>query len=384
MQDKLTILGNGTSSLVAAIALSNLGIPVDVFSNYPKENDTNLVTFLSTNSLNYLNSIGLDQLSKINNEPINDIECFYINKTNNKKTSLFFSDHKVKPLGTIIANNDLYKILYDQITEIEHIRIITDEILGITFDHPHTNLKMATGETYTAKIIIVTDSQNKCIQKSSTLKLITKDFNQIALSIDAGVMRNSKHTAFQYFTKDGPLALLPINNLRSSFVWSLQNDSEILQYSKKQLETEISKYINLHANNLSINSINQHKLVFNFSKNMTYQNMIFLGESAHKIHPLAGQGFNLTIKDIQTLQSTLSKYASLGYELNHEFIFEDFSNKRLPDNALSSFSTMFMSDYFFSNNPIVNKSIEASFKTLNKVPFIKRKIMMAATGKKVF
>ena len=112
--------------------------------------------------------------------------------------------------------------------------------------------------------------------------------------------------------------------------------------------------------------------------------MIFLGESAHKIHPLAGQGFNLTIKDIQTLQSTLSKYASLGYELNHEFIFEDFSNKRLPDNALSSFSTMFMSDYFFSNNSIVNKSIEASFKTLNKVPFIKRKIMMAATGKKVF
>ena len=78
-----------------------------------------------------------------------------------------------------------------------------------------------------------------------------------------------------------------------------------------------------------------------------------LGESVHTVHPIAGQGFNLTLKDISTLYSVLDRYLSLGYELNHKFIFNDFYKQRIPDNTLFSFSTMFMNDAFISKNNFI-------------------------------
>ena len=98
---------------------------------------------------------------------------------------------------------------------------------------------------------------------------------------------------------------------------------------------------------------------------------------------IAGQGFNLTLKDISALYCILDRYLSLGYELNHKFIFNDFYKQRIPDNTLFSFSTMLMSDAFNTQNNFINNSIEASFKILNRVPFIKKKIMKVASGREI-
>ena len=185
-------------------------------------------------------------------------------------------------------------------------------------------------------------------------------------------------------SSDLPLALLPVNDQRCSFVWSLKDNSDILEYTKEQIEKEIYKYVHMYIDQLNIHSINKHKLVFSFNKNMTYKNIIMLGESVHTVHPIAGQGYNLTLKDISTLYSVLDRYLSLGYELNHKFIFNDFYKQRIPDNTLFSFSTMFMSDAFISKNNFINKSIETSFKILNRVPLIKKKIMKVASGREIF
>ena len=383
MLDKLTILGNGSSALLAALAFSRLGISIDLICNISKKNDTNLVTFLSSFSIKYLSDIGIDQLSDQKYETINDIECCYINKRNNKKTDLKFIDHKIKPLGKIIPNSDLYDLLLLKVRDVKNISIIEDEISDINLDNNKAVVTLSSGKTYHTKLFIFTDSKNKFIHNLNKTELIKKPFDQTALSIDANVKRSNQNTAYQFFTKDGPLALLPVNDQRCSFVWSLKDNSEILDYTKEQIEKEIYKYTHNHIDELNIHSINKHKLVFSFSKNITYKNIIMLGESAHTVHPIAGQGFNLTLKDISTLYSVLDRYLSLGYELNHKFIFNDFYMKRIPDNTLFSFSTMFMSDAFISKNKFINKSIETSFKILNQIPFIKKKIMKVASGREI-
>ena len=384
MLDKLTISGNGSSALLAALSFSRLGISIDLFCNISKKNDTNLVTFLSSLSLKYLSDIGIDQLSDQKYEIINDIECCYINKRNDKKTTLKFTDDKIKPLGKIIPNSDLYDFLLLKLKDIKNISIIEDEISDINFDEGNVIVNLSSGKSYQTKLFIFTDGKNKFIHNFNKTNLIKKSFDQTALSIDANVKRSNQNTAYQFFTKDGPLALLPVNDQRCSFVWSLNDNSEILDYTKEQIEKEIYKYAQTYIDELNIHSINKHKLVFSFNKNMTYKNIIMLGESAHTVHPIAGQGFNLTLKDISTLYNLLDRYLSLGYELNHKFIFNDFYKQRIPDNTLFSFSTMFMSDAFISKNNFINKSIENSFKILNRVPFIKKKIMKVASGREIF
>ena len=384
MLDKLTILGNGSSALLAAVAFSKLGISIDLFCNTSKKNDSNLVTFLSSFSLKYLSDIGINQLSDQKYETIHDIECCYINKSNNKKTELKFKDHKIKPLGKVIPNSDLYDFLLLKAKETKNISIIEDEISDINFDEGNAIVNLSSGKSYNTKLFIFTDSKKKFIHNFNKTDLIEKPFDQTALSIDANVKRSNRNTAYQFFTKDGPLALLPVNDQYCSFVWSLKNNSEILEYTKEQIEKEIYKYAHMYIKELNIHSINRHKLEFSFNKNMTYKNIILLGESAHTVHPIAGQGFNLTLKDISTLCSVLDRYLSLGYELNHKFIFNDFYKQRIPDNTLFSFSTMFMSDAFISKNNFINKSIETSFKILNRVPLIKKKIMKVASGREIF
>ena len=384
MLDKLTILGNGSSALLAAVAFSRLGISIDLFCNTSKKNDSNLVTFLSSLSLKYFSDIGINQLSDQKYEIINDIECCYINKSNNKKTELKFTDHKIKPLGKVIPNNDLYDFLLLKVKETKNISIIEDEILDINLDEGNAIVNLSSGKSYQTKLFIFTDSKNKFIHNFNKTDIIKKPFDQTALSIDANVKRGNQNIAYQFFTKDGPLALLPINVQRCSFVWSLKDNSEILEYTKEEIEKEIYKHAHMYIDELNILSINKHKLEFSFNKNMTYKNIIMLGESVHTVHPIAGQGFNLTLKDISTLYNVLDRYLSLGYELNHKFIFNDFYKQRIPDNTLFSFSTMFMSDAFFSKNNVINKSIEISFKFMDRIPFIKKKIMKIASGREIF
>ena len=384
MADKLTILGNGSSALLTAFALSRLGISIDLFCDLSKKNDTNLVTFLSSFTLKYLNSIGIDQLSLQKYENINEIECCYINKNNNDNSVLNFENNKVKPLGRIIPNNDLFDLLYQKVINAENIKIIKEEIIDIDFNDDQSTISLASKKSFNAKLLIFTDSKNRFVKNLTSNKFIKKSFNQTALSIDANVNRSHLNTAYQFFTKDGPLALLPVNNKRSSFVWSLKNESAILDYSKEEIAKEIYKYSEKYVSQLSINSITKHKLMFSFSKNMYFKNVILLGEAAHIVHPIAGQGFNLTLKDISALCDVIDRYSSLGYELNHKFILKEFSITRIPDNTLFSFSTKFMNDAFFSKNNLINKSVETSFKVLNRLPFIKKSLMMTASGRKIF
>ena len=384
MPDKVTILGNGSSALLTAIALSRLGISIDLFCDLSKKNDTNLVTFLSSFTLKYLYRIGIDQLFLQKYENINEINCCYINKQNNQNTILNFEDHKIKPLGRIIPNHDLFDLLYQKVVDTENIKIIKENIVDIDFNSDQSTISLESKKNYNTKLLIFTDNKNRFISNLSSNKLIKKSFNQTALSIDANVNRSHLNTAYQFFTKDGPLALLPVNNQHSSFVWSLKNGSTILDYSKEEIEKEIYKYSEKYVSKLSINSITKHKLAFSFSKNMYFKNVVLLGEAAHIVHPIAGQGFNLTLKDISTLCDVIERYSSLGYELNHQFIFKEFSKTRMPDNTLFSFSTKFMNDAFFSQNNLINKSVETSFKVLNRLPFIKKSLMMTASGRKIF
>ena len=158
MLDKLTILGNGSSALLAAVAFSRLGISIDLFCNTSKKNDLNLVTFLSSLSLEYLSDIGINQLSDQKYETINNIECCYINKNNNKKTELKFKDRKIKPLGKVIPNNDLYDFLLLKVRDTKNISILEDEISDINFDAGKAIVNLSSGKSYYTKLFIFTDS----------------------------------------------------------------------------------------------------------------------------------------------------------------------------------------------------------------------------------
>ena len=85
-------------------------------------------------------------------------------------------------------------------------------------------------------------------------------------------------------------------------------------------------------------------------KSLFYKNIVLIGNIAHNIHPIAGQGLNLSIKDIALFVKQINKYKSLGYKLNDQMILEEFEMKRKLDNTAYSFGTFSLNGYFSSNN----------------------------------
>ena len=116
----------------------------------------------------------------------------------------------------------------------------------------------------------------------------------------------------------------------------------------------INKHIGKYISSIKIISNEKHKLQFIYAKNLVCKNTVLLGNIAHNIHPIAGQGLNLSIKDIAVFVNQIKKYKSLGYRLNDQMVLEEFETKRKVDNTVYSFGTFLLDDIFSSNNKLVN------------------------------
>ena len=233
-------------------------------------------------------------------------------------------------------------------------------------------------EIFANILILSANDQNLLDYKK--IKFISHDLHQTALSMNVVGEFKKQNQAFQIFTTSGPLAFLPYLNNQASLVWSLKDNSKELHYEKSDLESQINNYFEKEIGTLKIESIETHKLNFKFAKKLYEENTVIIGNIAHNIHPIAGQGLNLSIKDISLFLKIISKYASIGYEVNNRLAFKEFDQLRKIDNAAYSFGTLALDKFLSSKNSLLNMVANMGIKTLEKNSFAKQKIVENATG----
>ena len=170
------------------------------------------------------------------------------------------------------------------------------------------------------------------------------------------------NTATQIFTRSGPIAFLPISSNETSIVCSLDtknkkyNDSDVLNLiSKNNPKYQIQKTLELSSFELSSSNL----------RNYYYQNILAFGDLLHRIHPLAGQGFNMTIRDIKTLSNIIQNRIDLGIQLDSS-ILNDFENETKNKNFLFSNSIDFIYEVFNFDKKIRNKSFNKILKIIGK------------------
>ena len=216
------------------------------------------------------------------------------------------------------------------------------------------------------------------------IDFLERDLEQEALSINIkGDIKNKNH-AYQKFTQDGPLALLPYSKNEASIVWSLKSNSKILLKNNEELTKTITKHINDYVTSINVVNIEKHKLKFLYAKNIFQKNCVLIGNIAHNIHPIAGQGLNLSIKDIALFIKLMVKYKSIGYKLSDQFVLEEFEMKRKLDNTVYSFGTISLNNIFSSNSNFLNFTTRKGLNVLEKSKFLKQLFISSATGKDFF
>ena len=346
---RVCILGVGLSSLTLAKALVNLNIHVDLISQ--KKNikiNENRTIGISENNIEYFNN-NIINIEKIIWK-LKKIEI--LSENLNDEKLLIFEDNK-KYLFSIIKNSKLYELLEKNLLKNKFFKKINKKnFVNLNKDY---------------NLIINTDFNNLVSKKYFSKKIIKK-YNSLAY---VTVMEHDKITntvATQIFTKKGPLAFLPISNSETSIVFSI-NSSNIKR--EENLKDLINNY-NFKYKIKKIRNIETFELKSLSLRSYYDSNILAFGDLLHRIHPLAGQGFNMTLRDIKIISRIIKKKIDLGLPIDSS-INQEFENKTKHKNFIFSNSIDFIYELFNlerkSKNKIISKSIQkiGNYSSINKL-----------------
>jgi len=132
---------------------------------------------------------------------------------------------------------------------------------------------------------------------------------------------------------------------------------------------------------LDVLDMKKYKLNFEYSKKIISKSIVLIGDAAHSLHPIAGQGLNLSIKDIIALKEKIKRFKYLGYSLGNQIILSDFQSERQADNAIFTFATNYLDEILKNRSFLINKLSNFGLISLNKNNLIKNKVIKSATGK---
>ena len=377
------IYGNGLSSKLLALALSRNSFKSLIIADQkPKTKDSNLVTFLSEGSLKYISKVLETENIFPESENIEKLNCEHL--VTKKTTKLEFKNINSSTLGKIVPNKIIDELLNNKILgNSEHIRVSDHFKITPKIDDNKIIIRDKLGEIKSAALLFYSAS-SKDHDLLNNFEFVEKKLDQIAISASVNVERNQHNSAYQIFTQDGPVALLPVQDNEASVVWSLEKNSPILKLGQNDLESQLNELFKKHVSKLRIKNIQTRKLSFSYAKNMYQDKIVLIGNVSHNIHPIAGQGFNLTVKDISKIVFYIKKYHSLGLDFNSNQVLETFSNSRKFDNFAFSFGTLAMENIFSNKNKFIRYITSSGLGLTNRSKLLKKFFIEKATGKNNF
>ena len=374
------IYGNGLSSKLLALALSKNNFKSLIIADRkPKTKESNLVTFLSEGSLKYISKILETENIFPDSEHIEKLNCeYWVSK---RKTKLEFENRNRSTLGKIVPNIKIDEIFNNKIlSNSDHIHLSDHCEITLKIDKNKITITDKLGEKKSAALLFYSAS-SRDHDLLNNFEFVEKKLDQVAISASVSVLRKQHNLAYQLFTQDGPIALLPVQDDKASVVWSLDKNSSILKLSQNDLERQLNILFKNHVRELTIKNIQTQKLNFSYSKKMYHFKTVLIGSVAHNIHPIAGQGFNLTVKDISKIVYYITKYHSLGLDFNSSQVLESFSNNRKYDNFAFSFGTLAMENIFSNKNNFIRNFTSYGLRLVNRSKKLKRFFIEKATGK---
>ena len=345
----ICIIGDGLTSLSLAKNLINKKINVHLYHRKKIKNLSSSRTIgISKNNLEFFKKEILN-ISKNFFWEVKKIEIF---SEQLQKENLLRFENDQEQLFCMIKNDNLYESLISKISKNKFFKkslikkdcFYKDLLKKNKFD-----------------LIINCDSNNFLTNKFF-IKKIDKNYDNVAYTTILKHKKIENNIATQIFTKNGPIAFLPISNSETSIVCSLDtknikyNDSEILDLiNKNNPKYQIKEILKLSSFNLSSSNL----------RNYHYENILAFGDLLHRIHPLAGQGFNMNIRDIKVLSEIIQNKIDLGLQLDTSILIE-FEKETKNKNFLFSNSVDFIYEAFNFDKKIKNKSFNNILRILGK------------------
>ena len=375
IQNSIIIIGGGLVGNLLHLMLESKGFTINQFEKTSKLKNRTFA--LSPSSVDWLKSIGLP--SKFF-DSLNDISSMKIFDSTLSNSVTFESDDIAKPAIAFMANekdfNEAIEKTFKKRKTIEEIP--KDYVIKNKQDQV---IIETSKERYKSSIIIACDGVNSLAREKIEIKSTKHDFNQTAITFQLKVKLDNQNEAKQFFLKESILAILPIKKDLVSIVWSCNSQfyKKINSFDEKSIEDELNLTIGDFYKDIKVVSkIESFPLTMNRVESFFKDRVLLVGDAAHFIHPLAGQGLNLGIRDIITLEKIIDKkdYADIGLK----GFLRKYERARKEDVAQMGFLTLGLNWIFSNKSSILNRIVGKGMRMLDKSKLLKKQLIKKATA----
>jgi 2-octaprenyl-6-methoxyphenol hydroxylase len=384
MHPKITILGCGLSGMITALSFAMHKIPVTIIESGSSKDVRFFkdirTTALTSSSKKFFEHIGIwESLAKLCG-PFNDI---YV--ADNKAPNMLHLSSKHNQdnelMGYLIENVEFKKILFKAITNNELIDLHENTLYSIIKNtEDGCELLLNQKIKHECDLLIVCDGRASDARKQYFSSMLEKDYGQHAITFIVNHEKKHEGTALEHFMPLGPFAILPLKDQHlSSVVWTMSNSKKdaIMALPKDELDYIVQQNFGEFLGEISVEGeIAAFPLKAYETKEYYNKKIVLIADTAHIIHPLAGQGLNQGIKDIECLINLILQYGATSYML------ESYQQERRADNNNMLELTDIINQTFSNHSKLFHAIRQIGFKAIEEIPFLKNFLIKYAVGKR--
>ena len=318
----ILIVGGGMVGGSLAVALGETGFRVGLVEAHPFGSGSepaydDRAIALAYGSSRIFAGVGLWQAMQDEVTPIRRIHVS--DRGHLGVTRLDCRDEGVDALGYVVDSRVMGRVLNDRFPEVENLDVITParlDDLSLFPDHVAAELDCADGRrSITTRLLVAADGTLSPIRRMLGIEVERQDYGQAALIANVSTEKPHDSVAYERFTDSGPIALLPMSEGRCSLVWTARDEqvSELLELDDGAFLARLQERFGYRLGRLQrVGRRHSYPLRLIQAKEQVRPRVALIGNASHTIHPVAGQGFNLGIRDVAVLADILIEVFKSG------------------------------------------------------------------------
>jgi len=389
----IIIVGANIVGATLACALADSGLKLLLIDGYkPDANWPNnsyddydiRVSALTSTSSELLEKLGVWQnLIKERPSPFRALHVW--NEDANNKLIFDSADTGTAYLGHIVENRRVQQALHQALAYRRSVELALGVSLEtLTVEKDRAVITTSNNKTISAKLVVGADGAHSKVRELSHITTTSRDYQQQGIVANVITEKPNQQIGWQRFLETGPLAFLPLDDGRSSIVWSAKNDyaNELMAMDKTAFEAEITTAFQNELGQVTLDSERAaFPLKAQHANDYITKRIALVGDAAHSIHPLAGQGVNLGLLDAACFANTIETALENKRDIGREYTLKKYQRARKTSNLTMLTATNSLNKLFSNNNDTLNWLRNISFATINAAPKTTSIFIGLAAGK---